>query len=53
MSHSTGIFTEKHVLVLTRYRLNGIFRLGMPILNVQEYAFSNWSMREIKHTSQI
>ncbi len=30
MSHSAGIFTEKHVLVLTPYRPSGTFRLGMP-----------------------
>ncbi len=30
MSNSTGIFTNKHVLILTRYRLGGTFRLGMP-----------------------
>ncbi len=33
MSHWMGIFTEKHVQVLTQYRPSGTFRLGMPHIN--------------------
>ncbi len=30
MSHLTGIFTKKQVLVLTQYRSSGTLRWGMP-----------------------
>ncbi len=31
--HTPGIFTEKHVQVLTQYRPSGTFRLGIPLMD--------------------
>ncbi len=41
MSHSTGIFTERHILVLTQYRPSGTFRLGIPHISIFTLWISN------------
>ncbi len=45
MSHSTSIFTEKHILVLTQYRPSGTFQLGRPQLRFsKKYSYYHFSM---------
>ncbi len=36
MSHLRGIFTKKHILVLTQYRPSGTFQLGMPYMYIKK-----------------
>ncbi len=50
MSHLTGIFTKKYILVLTQYQPSGTFQLGMP--HIPSFCFFFFSINKSRKKSQ-